>query len=30
MDHCLDDAVGAGNGNPRAALAEFKILAKYL
>ncbi len=30
MDHCLDDAVQAGGKSARAALTEFKVLAKYL
>jgi DNA-binding FrmR family transcriptional regulator len=30
MDHCLDDAVQSGPKSARAALVEFKVLAKYL
>lgn len=30
MEHCLGDGVGGGDMEPAAAMAEFKILAKYL
>ena len=30
IEHCLGDGVGEGDMTPRAALAEFKTLAKYL
>lgn len=30
MEHCLGDGVGAGGMASRAALSEFKQLAKYL
>jgi DNA-binding FrmR family transcriptional regulator len=30
MDHCMGDAVKSGSNGARAALAEFKALAKYL
>ena len=30
IEHCLGDAVGSGDLSSRAALAEFKQLAKYL
>ena len=30
MEHCLGDGVGGGDMAPAAAMAEFKILAKYL
>jgi DNA-binding FrmR family transcriptional regulator len=30
MEHCLDEGVGGGDKAARAALREFKALAKYL
>lgn len=30
IDHCLEDSVNGGGKSARAALAEFKALAKYL
>lgn len=30
MEHCIGDGIGAGEMNPRAALREFKALAKYV
>lgn len=30
MEHCLDDGIASGDKSARAALREFKALAKYL
>jgi hypothetical protein NreA len=30
MEHCLDEKAGTGSNSARAALREFKALAKYL
>lgn len=30
MEHCLDETAGSGSNAARAALREFKTLAKYL
>ena len=30
MEHCLDEKAGTGSSSARAALREFKALAKYL
>lgn len=30
MEHCLDEMAGSGSNTTRAALREFKTLAKYL
>jgi len=30
IEHCLDDSVGGGRMTAKAALSEFKQLAKYL
>ena len=30
MEHCIGDGVGEGGKTAKAALAEFKALAKYL
>ena len=30
IDHCLEDAAGQNGRDAKAALAEFKMLAKYL
>ena len=30
MEHCLDEGVANGEKSARAALREFKVLAKYL
>ncbi len=30
IDHCLEDATGRGGRGAKAALAEFKMLTKYL
>jgi hypothetical protein NreA len=30
MEHCLDEGIANGEKSARAALREFKALAKYL
>ncbi len=30
LDHCLERAIGAGAGEDRAAVEDFKAITKYL